>query len=123
MPESVKVRRVNFEKVLVSWSKLKDGREREAFTTPRYLAIIFLYEYDIIIGETIVDLLLYHSLWVLLLPIFVGSTVFFMINGLPEISIKYFSELASITYCLRLHNLFVNIVDTLEPKYARDQLQ
>ena len=24
----------------------------------------------------------------------------FMINGLPEISIKYFSELASITYCL-----------------------
>ena len=47
----------------------------------------------------------------------------FMINGLPEISIKYFSELASITYCLRLHNLFVKIVNTLEPKYARDQLQ
>ena len=48
-----------------------------------------------------------------------------MINGLPEISIKYFSELASISYCLRLHNLFVNIliVNTLEPKYARDQLQ
>ena len=46
-----------------------------------------------------------------------------MINGLPEISIKYFSELASITYCLRLHNFFVNIVNTLEPKYARDQLQ
>ena len=46
-----------------------------------------------------------------------------MINGLPEISIKYISELASITYCLRLHNLFVNIVNTLEPKYARDQLQ
>ena len=46
-----------------------------------------------------------------------------MINGLPEISIKYFSELASITYCLRLHNLFVKIVNTLEPKYARDQLQ
>ena len=46
-----------------------------------------------------------------------------MINGLPEISIKYFSELASITYCLRLHNWFVNIVNTLEPKYARDQLQ
>ena len=45
-----------------------------------------------------------------------------MINGLPEISIKYFSELASIT-CLRLHNLFVNIVNALEPKYARDQLQ
>ena len=32
-------------------------------------------------------------------------------------------ELASITYCLRLHNLFVNIVNILEPKYARDQLQ
>ena len=47
----------------------------------------------------------------------------FMINGLPEISIKYFSELASITYCLTLHNLFVNIVNILEPKYARDQLQ
>ena len=46
-----------------------------------------------------------------------------MINGLPEISIKYFSELASITYSLRLHNLFVKIVNTLEPKYARDQLQ
>ena len=48
-----------------------------------------------------------------------------MINGLPEISIKYFSELASITYCLRLHNLFVNIhvVNTLEPKCTRDQLQ
>ena len=46
-----------------------------------------------------------------------------MINGLPEISIKYFSELASITYCLRLHNLFVNIVNIFEPKYARDQLQ
>ena len=46
-----------------------------------------------------------------------------MINGLPEISIKYFSELTSITYCLRLHNWFVNIVNTLEPKYARDQLQ
>ena len=44
----------------------------------------------------------------------------FMINGLPEISIKYFSELASITYCLRLHNLFVNIVNTLEPEYTRD---
>ena len=42
-----------------------------------------------------------------------------MINGLPEISIKYFSELASITYCLRLHNLFVNIVNTLEPKCTR----
>ena len=74
MQESVKVRRVNFEKVLVSWSKLKDARRREAFTTPRYLAIIFLY--DIIIGETIVGLLLYHNLWALLLPIFVGSTVF-----------------------------------------------
>ena len=46
-----------------------------------------------------------------------------MINGLPEISIKYFSELASITYCPRLHNLFVNIVNTLEPQYAKDQLQ
>ena len=46
-----------------------------------------------------------------------------LINGLPEISIKYFSELASITYCLRLHNLFVKTVNTLEPKYARDQLQ
>ena len=46
-----------------------------------------------------------------------------MINGLPEISIKYFSELAIISYCLRLHNLFVNIVNTLESKYARDQLQ
>ena len=46
-----------------------------------------------------------------------------MINGLPEISIKYFSELASITYCLKLHNLFVKIVNTSEPKYARDQLQ
>ena len=46
-----------------------------------------------------------------------------MIIGLPEISIKYVSELASITYCLRLHNLFVNIVNILEPKYARDQLQ
>ena len=46
-----------------------------------------------------------------------------MLNGLPEINIKYFSELASITYCLRLHNLFMNIVNTLEPKYARDQLQ
>ena len=60
----------------MSGSKLKDGRRREAFTTPRYLAIIFFYEYDIIIGETIVGLLLYHNLWVLLLPIFVGSTVF-----------------------------------------------
>ena len=49
----------------------------------------------------------------------------FMTIGLPEFSIKYFSELASITitYCLRLHNLFVNIVNILEPKYARDQLQ
>ena len=74
MLESVKVGRVNFEKLLVSWSKLKDGRGREAFTTPRYLTIIFLY--DIIIGETIAGLLLYHNLWVLLLPIFVGSTVF-----------------------------------------------
>ena len=46
-----------------------------------------------------------------------------MINGLPEISIQYFSELASITYCLRFHYLFVKIVNTLEPKYARDQLQ
>ena len=46
-----------------------------------------------------------------------------MINDLPEISIKYFSELTSVTYCLRLHNLFVNIVYALEPKYARDQLQ
>ena len=46
-----------------------------------------------------------------------------MINGPPEISIKYFSELACINYCLRLHNWFVNIVNTLEPKYARDQLQ
>ena len=42
-----------------------------------------------------------------------------MINGLPEISIKYFSELASITYCLRLHNLFVNIVNTLETKICQ----
>ena len=46
-----------------------------------------------------------------------------MIYGLTEISIKYFSELASITYYLGLHNLFVKIVNTLEPKYARDQLQ
>ena len=46
-----------------------------------------------------------------------------MTIGLPEISIKYFSELASITYCLRLHNFFVNIVNILEPKYARDQLK
>ena len=52
----------------------REGKGREVFTTPRYLAIIFLC--DIIIGETIVGLLLYHNLWVLLLPIFAGSTVF-----------------------------------------------
>ena len=46
-----------------------------------------------------------------------------MINGLPEISIKYFSELPSITCCLGLHNLFVNVVNTLKPKCVRDQLQ
>ena len=39
-----------------------------------------------------------------------------MINGLPEISIKYFSEQPSITYCLRPRKLFVNIVNTFEPK-------
>ena len=50
-----------------------EGREgRGSFYNA--LAIIFLY--DIVIGETIVGLLLYHNLWVLLLPTFVGSTVF-----------------------------------------------
>ena len=87
MSESVKVRRVNFEKVLVSWSKLKDGRGREAFTTPRYLAIILLY--DIIIGETKVGLLLYHNLWVLLLPIFVRSTIFYLFK-VRTYSLKYY---------------------------------
>ena len=29
-----------------------------------------------------------------------------MINGLPEISISFFSELASIIYSLGFHNLF-----------------
>ena len=82
MWESVKIKRVKLEKVLVSWSKLKDGRGRETFTTPRYLAIIFLY--DIIIGETIEGLLLYNNLWVLLLyqklkslVVQVGETWFF----------------------------------------------
>ena len=48
-----------------------------------------------------------------------------MINGLPEISIKYFSELASIIilFCLKFHNLFVSIFNILETKYTRDQLQ
>ena len=46
-----------------------------------------------------------------------------MINGLPEISIKYFSELASIIIYLRFHNLFVSIFNILETKYTRDQLQ
>ena len=40
----------------------------------------------------------------------------FMINGLPEISISFFSELASIIYCLGFHNLFVNMISILETK-------
>ena len=39
-----------------------------------------------------------------------------MINGLPEISISFFSELASIIYSLGFHNLFVNIISILETK-------
>ena len=41
-----------------------------------------------------------------------------MINGLPEINISFFSELASIIYSLGLHNLFVflNIISILETK-------
>ena len=40
----------------------------------------------------------------------------FMINGLPEISISFFSELARIIYSLGFHNLFVNIISILETK-------
>ena len=42
----------------------------------------------------------------------------FMINGLPEISISFFSELAvaSKIYSLGFHNLFVNIINILETK-------
>ena len=46
---------------------------------------------------------------------------YYFISISISVGIKYFSELACITYCLRLHNLFVNIVNTLEPKYARNQ--
>ena len=42
--------------------------------------------------------------------------VIFMINGLPELSISFFSELASIIYSLGFHNLFVNIISILETK-------
>ena len=57
-----------------SSGKLKAGWVRKAFTTPRYLAIIFLQ--DVIISEAVIALLLYRNLWVLLLPIIVESTVF-----------------------------------------------
>ena len=40
----------------------------------------------------------------------------FMINGLPEISISFFSELASTIHSLGFHNLFVNIISILETK-------
>ena len=40
----------------------------------------------------------------------------FMINGQPEISISFFSELASIIYSLGFHNLFVSIISILETK-------
>ena len=40
----------------------------------------------------------------------------FMINGLPEISISFFSKLGSIIYSLGFHNLFVNIISILETK-------
>ena len=40
----------------------------------------------------------------------------FMINGLPEISISFFSKLANIIYSLGFHNLFVNIISILETK-------
>ena len=46
----------------------------------------------------------------------------FMINGLPEISISFFSELASIIYSLGFHNLFVNIISIWKQNYTRDQL-
>ena len=39
-----------------------------------------------------------------------------MINSLPEISISFFSKLASIIYILGFHNLFVNIISILETK-------
>ena len=39
-----------------------------------------------------------------------------MINGQPEISISFFSELASIIYSLGFHNLSVNIISILETK-------
>ena len=42
-----------------------------------------------------------------------------MINGLPEISISFFSELASIIYSLGFHNLFVNIVSILEAELCQ----
>ena len=37
---------------------------------------MLLYVLYVIINETIIDFLLYRNLWVLLLPIFVESTVF-----------------------------------------------
>ena len=39
-----------------------------------------------------------------------------MINSLPEISISFFSKLASIIYSLGFHDLFVNIISILETK-------